>query len=47
MAIVMIFTINDILIYIMLAVMNYEITEIYGEIRELEKFIKQCEDRKN
>jgi len=43
----MLFTINDILIYILLAVMNYEITEIYGEIHELEKFIKQCEDKEN
>jgi len=41
----MIFTINDILIYILLAVMNYEITEIYDKIQKLEKFIKQCEDR--
>jgi len=43
----MISVINDILIYIMLVIMNYEITEIYGEIRELEKFIKQCKDREN
>ena len=36
--------ISNILLYFMLLIIDYKMTEVYHKIHEVEKFIKQCAD---